>query len=214
MQSSAAPVVRTSSIAASSKVNVAAKSSKASSIAASKASSSLTANSSKISSVASSKANSSLASTSKASSSVASSNNKASSSSKASSAASSNKTSSSVASSSKASSSKAGSSIASSSKASSSKPSNLDGLKGALGATIQWSHPTARENGTYLTIDEIGGYEIRYKALRDTLYTHVSIPGNGVTKYQFPLSIIGLQFEIAVYDKQGLYSEFVPIQSN
>ncbi len=143
----------------------------------------------------SSKASSSLANivlTSKASSSVAS-------------IALSSKASSSVASmalSSKASSSAA--SIALSSKAASS-------VAGALGATIEWAHPTARENGNYLELTEIGGYQIRYKTPAATVFSYITIEGNATTTYLFNKSIIGLKFEIAVYDNAGLYSDFVEI---
>ena len=97
---------------------------------------------------------------------------------------------------------------------SSSKASSSISAAGLLGATIQWSPPTARENGSYLNLDEIAGYQIRYKATNATSYIYITIPGNAITKYKFPLSILGLQFEIAVYDTQGLYSNFAPISSN
>ena len=109
------------------------------------------------------------------------------------------------------SSSKASSSKASSS-AISSAASSSTGL--AVTATIQWSHPTARENGSYLNLDEIGGYQIRFKNINanDASYTYISIPGNLLTKYTLPMTVIkNIKFEIAVYDNKGLYSEFVPI---
>src|SRR5690606_21524289 len=31
------------------------------------------------------------------------------------------------------------------------------------GGLLSWSHPTQRENGEYLELDEIGGYELRYR---------------------------------------------------
>ncbi len=97
------------------------------------------------------------------------------------------------------------SSTALSSKAASSKQA------GALGATIEWRQPAARENGSYLELSEIGGYQIRYKAPTATTFNYITIEGNATTNYVFDKSIIGLKFEIAVYDSAGLYSDFVTI---
>lgn len=84
-------------------------------------------------------------------------------------------------------------------------------MAGANGASIEWSHPISRANGDYLNLDEIGGYDIRYKAVLDLLYIHIDIKGNSTTSYKFLNSIIDLKFEIAVYDINGVYSDYVPI---
>lgn len=76
---------------------------------------------------------------------------------------------------------------------------------------ITWSHPTARENGVYLELDEIGGYEIRYRNTADGDYTYVTLTGNETTEYIPPI-IEGAEFEIAVFDTQGIYSQFVKVQ--
>lgn len=107
--------------------------------------------------------------------------------------------------SSRAASSRAASSIALSSKSASSKQA------GALGATIEWRQPAARQNGDYLELSEIGGYQIRYKASTATTFNYITIEGNSTTKYVFDKSTIDLKFEIAVYDESGLYSDFVTI---
>jgi hypothetical protein len=101
-------------------------------------------------------------------------------------------------------SSRAASSIALSSKSASSQA-------GALGATIEWRQPAARQNGDYLELSEIGGYQIRYKTSTATTFNYITIEGNSTTTYVFDKSIIGLSFEIAVYDNSGLYSDFVTI---
>ena len=82
---------------------------------------------------------------------------------------------------------------------------------GTLGAIIGWRQPDARENGAYLELSEIGGYQIRYKTPTATAYNYITIEGNTTTDYEFNKSIIGLKFEIAVYDSNGLYSDFVVI---
>lgn len=97
----------------------------------------------------------------------------------------------------------------SSSKASiSSKSSSSIGQKPV---TISWSPPNQRENGTFLSLDEIGGYEIRYREPTGTLYTYVTLEGSRTTEYTFPKETQDWEFEIAVFDKSGIYSRFVKV---
>ncbi|MES2822445.1 MAG: hypothetical protein V4732_02505 [Pseudomonadota bacterium] len=196
LESSVAPVnVVSKSVAFSSKSNIAASSSPVIAIASSK----------------SSKDAASISPSSQASKSSVNvvSNNQASVNSAVTSAATilalSSRAASSAALSSRAASSKAASSIALSSKSASSKQA------GALGATIEWRQPSARQNGDYLELSEIGGYQIRYKSSTATTFNYITIEGNSTTKYVFDKSTIGLKFEIAVYDDSGLYSDFVTI---
>lgn len=77
---------------------------------------------------------------------------------------------------------------------------------------LLWSTPTARENGEYLELDEIGGFEIRFKGAADTQYTSVVINDNSVNSYTLTQPAGDLQFEIAAFDTNGLYSNFVSIQ--
>lgn len=84
-------------------------------------------------------------------------------------------------------------------------------LSGPVG--ISWTAPSMRENGTYLDITELGGYEIRYKKLTDTRYTYVSIADAWTMRYDFPYLAEGdYVFQIAAFDKNGVYSPFVDIQ--
>jgi uncharacterized protein CbrC (UPF0167 family) len=77
--------------------------------------------------------------------------------------------------------------------------------------TLRWSLPNARENGEYLELDEIGGFEVRYKKTSDSVYTSKLIQDNRTTSIN--LNLTGAyQFEIAAYDTNGLYSVFIPIQ--
>lgn len=79
--------------------------------------------------------------------------------------------------------------------------------------TLNWNHPTARENGEVLSIEEIGGYEIRYKLPTDTLFTYIQIPGNATTMYIAPRATMDTALiEIATYDINGLYSRFVELK--
>jgi hypothetical protein len=76
---------------------------------------------------------------------------------------------------------------------------------------LLWSVPNARENGDYLDISEIGGYEIRYKLKSDADYASVVIKDAYVDSYYFDYLQGDYQFEIATFDNTGLYSKFVPV---
>jgi len=75
---------------------------------------------------------------------------------------------------------------------------------------LKWLPPSQRENGAALTFTEIGGYEIRYRAITENTYKYTSIAN---TQTQTSLSnLVGdYVFEIAVFDTNGLYSNFVAI---
>lgn len=79
------------------------------------------------------------------------------------------------------------------------------------GGVLTWSHPTERENGEYLELDEIGGYELRYRENSLKPFTNVIIRGSDTTSYDLDKLRANYDFEIAVFDAQGLYSEFVTI---
>jgi hypothetical protein len=112
------------------------------------------------------------------------------------------------------------SSLAASSKSSSSVPSTPQSSAASVAPSssyiegsvqLLWSAPAARENGEYLDITEIGGYEIRYKSKLDTDHTSIFINDGFTDAYYFNYLKGEYDFEIATFDKTGLYSEFVPI---
>ncbi|MFC3114909.1 carbohydrate-binding protein [Cellvibrio fontiphilus] len=88
---------------------------------------------------------------------------------------------------------------------------------GAEGTTVagpvylRWNIPSLREDGTTLDITELGGYEVRYRLLSSTEYTYVNIED----AYKNELDIAWLEgtyvFEVAAFDKNGLYSRFIKI---
>jgi hypothetical protein len=84
-----------------------------------------------------------------------------------------------------------------------------ENIEGAV--QLLWSVPNARENGEYLDISEIGGYEIRYKLKSATDYASVVIKDAYVDSYYFDYLQGDYQFEIATFDNTGLYSKFVPV---
>lgn len=76
---------------------------------------------------------------------------------------------------------------------------------------VTWATPSQRENGDYLELSEIGGYEIRYKPANSSNYISEIIADNKVTQLQrqeFSTNTIVL---IAAFDTNGLYSRFVQL---
>lgn len=84
-------------------------------------------------------------------------------------------------------------------------PLSNDGVK------LTWQHPQQRQNGRYLELSEIQGYELRYRPDSLSAYTVIAIPGNATTTYTSRSLPSNWDFEIAVYDNKGLYSEFVAL---
>ena len=97
------------------------------------------------------------------------------------------------------------SSVSSSSQSSSSTGSNTGGL------TLDWYVPTERENGAYLELDEIGGYEIKYKKVTDTKFTVVQINDGAADSYSLGNLSGSYEFYIATIDVNGVYSEFIEV---
>ena len=104
---------------------------------------------------------------------------------------------------------------ANSSRSSSSKSSTSSTNSSSTSAyqttTIRWSHPNKRENGQFLELDEIAGYEIRFKSTTQNNYTYISLPGNRTTSFSTDLIPTNSTIEIAVYDTNMLYSTFTPM---
>jgi hypothetical protein len=174
-----------SSVASSSNSSVASSSSKAPSF---------TQSSSRLASVAPSSSASSLSSKA-SSSSIAPSSSKSSSS-----------TSNAVSSSS---SSKAAVSSSSISSISSSAASSASSVAGSV--NLNWTPPVARENGDVLDITEVGGYELRYRKVADNAYTYVTINDAWTNTYNFAWLEGNYVFQIAAFDKNGMYSGFVDL---
>ncbi len=76
---------------------------------------------------------------------------------------------------------------------------------------INWSPPTTRENGDYLAIEDVGGYELKYKLRSATQFTSIVISNGYTDSYYFNHLEGDYEFQIAAYDVDGLYSDFVPM---
>lgn len=103
-----------------------------------------------------------------------------------------------------------------SSSSSSSVTSSLGSEGSAVAGPVylRWNIPSLREDGTTLDISELGGYEVRYRLLSDTEYTYLSVEN----AYTNELNLAWLEgtyvFEVAAFDKNGLYSRFIKIAPN
>ncbi|MFC3115581.1 hypothetical protein [Cellvibrio fontiphilus] len=76
---------------------------------------------------------------------------------------------------------------------------------------LSWAVPSARENGDYLGVEEVGGYEIRYREKGAENFSSVRITGGYVNNHYFSHLQGNLEFEIAAYDTNGLFSRFIAI---
>lgn len=76
---------------------------------------------------------------------------------------------------------------------------------------LSWTPPVKRENGSGLDITEVGGYELRYKAVSATNYTYVTVNDAWTNQYNIPWLEGDYIFQIAAFDKNGLYSSFADI---
>ncbi len=103
---------------------------------------------------------------------------------------------------------KSSSSIKQSSSAAMSSTSSV-GISGPV--VLYWTAPTRRVNGNYLDINEVGGYELRYKMRDQSNFTYVKIPNGFTDSYYFDYLDGDYEFQIAAFDVNGVYSSFVPI---
>lgn len=92
---------------------------------------------------------------------------------------------------------------------------NLSEVNGLV--RLEWDAPQSRENGEYLELYEVGGYELRYRKAGDSEYEVIPVEDGATESHEFDDLSGQYEFSIAAYDTNGLYSEFVslsPIPSN
>ena len=126
---------------------------------------------------------------------------------------SSSSTNSSLAASSKSSSSPPSVSNSSSSAAAAAAPATpfvINKVKGSVG--LSWLAPNQRENGSFLDITEMGGFELRYKLASAANFTYITINDAWTTQHNFTWLEGDYIFQIAAFDKNGVYSNFVDIR--
>ncbi len=112
------------------------------------------------------------------------------------------------------------SSLSSSSKSSVVSSSSSTSSSGVISTIVagpvgmNWIPPSQRQDGTVLDMTEIGGYEIRYKLTSAADYTYISITDAWTTQYNFAWLDGNYIFQVAAFDKNGVYSNFVNVVSN
>jgi hypothetical protein len=80
---------------------------------------------------------------------------------------------------------------------------------------IYWSAPTERANGDPMNITEIGGYEIRYRSEKEKHYNTIIIRNTAVNQYSLEdIDLNSTRIEVAVFDTDGIYSDFVLAAEN
>jgi hypothetical protein len=81
-------------------------------------------------------------------------------------------------------------------------------------AALSWLIPNQRENGDFLDVTELGGYELRYRKDTDTAFTYVTINDAWKNFYNFSGISGNYIFQISAFDKNGMYSGFVDLMSH
>jgi len=78
--------------------------------------------------------------------------------------------------------------------------------------TLTWDIPLNRENGDYLTLEELEGYEIFVRNITSGTEYFVMITDPTTTQWDFAELASGIwEFSIASIDTRGLYSSYSPI---
>lgn len=98
-----------------------------------------------------------------------------------------------------------------SSESSSSATPSSSSVSSNANVRVEWITPSSRENGTYLELDEIGGYEIRYRPKNSSFYLQEIITDKYATYYERTDITDDASFQIAVFDTNGLYSRFIQL---
>ena len=74
-------------------------------------------------------------------------------------------------------------------------------------ASLKWSLPTQRENGKTLSVSEIAGYEITYKAATSQAINKIVLVGGSNSSYDLDLPTLdAYDIYISAYDTKGLLS--------
>lgn len=75
---------------------------------------------------------------------------------------------------------------------------------------LYWSAPQQRSNGDPMTISDIGGYEIRYRNSKTPYFKTILIRDADIDQYRLNNIVLdNLVIEVAVFDTNGIYSDFV-----
>lgn len=86
------------------------------------------------------------------------------------------------------------------------------GINSSEQLTLSWILPSARENGEFMNADEIGGYEVRFLELDGRVARSLTVNDATQTRLNIGQNSGTYLYEIAIFDKNGLYSLFIPIE--
>ena len=80
---------------------------------------------------------------------------------------------------------------------------------------VYWQPPTIRVNGNIMPQEPIGGYELRYRDDLNSAYQSVILSPT-TTQYLLENQPTNdqLSIEVAVFDQEGVYSNFIPAAIN
>lgn len=92
---------------------------------------------------------------------------------------------------------------------SSASSSSATTVSGPVG--LSWVPPSQRQDGTVLDLTELGGYELRYRLSSNSDFTYISINDAWTTQYNFAWLEGNYVFQVAAFDKNGVYSDFVNV---
>jgi len=93
---------------------------------------------------------------------------------------------------------------------SSSPVASETGPEALRSVSLYWSAPSHRINGADIAMEDLGGYEVRYRKLDESDYTRIVIEDPLIEQYHIDaLTESDYVFQVAAYDKDGLYSDFV-----
>jgi len=76
---------------------------------------------------------------------------------------------------------------------------------------VEWRIPDKRENGDYLELYEIGGYELRHMPFGSSTYSNTIITSATTNRFIIPASTLKDTYEVAAFDVNGLYSRFIKL---
>lgn len=92
-----------------------------------------------------------------------------------------------------------------------SSAASATGIRVAGAVALNWLVPNQRENNDVMDITELGGYELRYKQADQTDFSYITINDPWLTFYHFAWLEGTYVFQIAAFDKNGLYSNFISL---
>lgn len=97
----------------------------------------------------------------------------------------------------------------------SSDDSGNSGDSQSQSVTLYWSAPVERVNGDVMVDADVGGYEIRYRLTEEESYTSILVDA---VSDQYSIDDLenadDYVFEVAVFDTDGIYSDFVTAVAN